>query len=444
MVRWQVTRISPAEPWVPVRLTPGMSNAGSFMPRPSPRPHNRIVGLLAGLCCLLLPVVASAQEDPLKWLPPGSRIETTLSEYPARAVISEQRGGRAGHLARLGELVFRSPLTLGRDAARRGLSCDACHSNGAANTAFMIPGASDRPGNVDLTHREFHFREDDGIENPVNIPSLRGLRWTAPYGHDGRFPTLRAFSHNVITREFGGPPLEDWLMDALVAWQMEFGFTDRDPTWQPGETYVAGCRSCHGDGATMPGPQVHDIGNGRLVQAPTLLGLAETAPYLHDGSAATVAEAVAAHRNLALDDAARDAAVADAVRLGQVSRRFDPETLAGDLRRLDGFLDLVNQQLLDEDGAKADMVVDMVAMEIGHVYRRFDPDAAEARALIREWAKALGRLVRTAQGQDYPAAREQLAALRQAIIGDLPQLQAHEATSLYASAAREAEKGAEQ
>lgn len=414
------------------------------MSRPLPRPLFLLPALVAGLSVIVTAFMAGAQEDPLKWLPPGSRIEATLSEYPARAVISEQQGGRPGHLARLGELVFRSPLTLGRDAARRGLSCDACHTNGAANTAFMIPGASDRPGNIDLTHRAFHFREDDGIDNPVNIPSLRGVRWTAPYGHDGRFPTLRAFSHNVITREFGGPPLEDWLMDALVAWQMEFGFTDRDRARPTSDAYRAHCMSCHGDSAALPGAQVHDIGTGRLVQAPPLFGLAESAPYLHDGSAATIGDAVRAHDGLNLTGGILAAVIRDAEQLGTVTRRFDPETLTGDLRRLDGFLDLVNQQLLDEDGVRADRIGDMVAMEIGHIYRRFDPAAADARALVRQWAKTLAAVMRTGLEQDYPGAREQLAALKETIAGDLPRLQEHEQTSLYASAAADIEKRTDQ
>lgn len=414
------------------------------MSRPSPRPLVLLPALIAGLSVVVMAFMAEAQEDPLKWLPPGSRIEATLSEYPARAVISEQRGGRAGHLARLGELVFRSPLTLGRDAARRGLSCDACHTNGAANTAFMIPGASDRPGNIDLTHLEFHFREDDGLANPVNIPSLRGVRWTAPYGHDGRFPTLRAFSHNVITREFGGPPLEDWLMDALVAWQMEFGFTDRDPARSTSDAYRANCLSCHGDSTALPGTRVHDIGTGRLVQAPPLFGLAESAPYLHDGSAATIRDAVHAHDGLDLTGEDMAAVIRDAGQLGTVTRRFDPETLTGDLRRLVGFLDLVNQQLLDEDGVRADRIGDMVAMEIGHIYRRFDPAAANARALVRQWAKTLAAVMRTGLEQDYPGAREQLAALKVLIAGDLPRLQEHAQTSLYASAAADMGKGTDQ
>ena len=103
----------------------------------------------------------------------------------------------------------------------------------------------------------------------------------------------------------------------------------------------------------------------------------------------------------------------------------------------------MNQQLLDEDGVKADRIGDMVAMEIGHIYRRFDPAAAEARALVRQWAKALAAVMRTGLAQEYPAARERLAALKDKIKSDLPRLQSHEQTSLYASAA-DTEKGKDQ
>lgn len=405
------------------------------------KPPSALFAILLGLAGGMLPAVAMAQEDPLKWLPPGSRIETTLAEYPARAVISEQRGGTPGYLARLGELVFRSPLALGRDAARRGISCEACHTNGAANTSFTVPGASDQPGNIDLTHSEFHFREDDGSFNPVNIPSLRGVRWTAPYGHDGRFPTLRAFSHNVITREFGGPPLDDWLMDALVAWQMEFGFPDGGGPVEPGAAYQAHCQSCHGSARQMPPLRVHDIGTGRWVEAPVLRGLAESAPYLHDGSAATVADAVTAHRGICLTAVEQAEVVADVTRLGMVVRRYDPETLDGDLARLNGFIDLVNQQLLDEDGARADQIGDMVAMEIGRIYRRFNPGAAAARGLIREWAKALGRATRLGLDGDHPGARDRLADLTKAMAADLAQLRTHQSQSLYAASGQPSPSG---
>src|SRR5262245_40752089 len=56
----------------------------------------------------------------------------------------------------LGDLLFHSPHILGAEARRAGLSCNACHPNGATNATLVIEGVSDRPGNVDLTTA--HFR----------------------------------------------------------------------------------------------------------------------------------------------------------------------------------------------------------------------------------------------------------------------------------------------
>ena len=71
------------------------------------------------------------------------------------------------------------------------------------------------------------------------------------------------------------------------------------------------CGSCHigrkhTDSASGT---LHDIGTIGFdlglalaggVDTPTLLGLWATAPYLHDGSAATIADAIQAHFNLAV------------------------------------------------------------------------------------------------------------------------------------------------
>ena len=376
---------------------------------------------------------AAGQEDPLKWLPPGSTVQTTLTERPTRWIRSEMKGGRMGYMARLGELAFRSPLTLGRDAARRGISCDACHPNGAPNVRFFVPGASDRPGNVDVTHREFHFREDDALANPVNIPSLRGVRLTAPYGHDGRVASLRDFSRHVILNEFGGPELEPWLLDALVAYQQELALPPAPETAGPGRTaYEAACAGCHGGADRLPPGGRYDIGTGGFFEAPTLIAMAETAPYLHDGRAATPRDAVQAH-DTDLSAAAVDDIVGYLAVLGAVPRRFDPETLQGDVARLQGFLDVLNQPLLDEDATRSDRIGDMVVMEVGRLHRRFDPEAAEAQAAIMEWAKTVKRAMAAARDGRFPAARETLAGLRAAMTADLATLEGQWELSLYAA-----------
>ena len=84
------------------------------------------------------------------------------------------------------------------------------------------------------------------------------------------------------------------------------------------------CASCHGGTAFTDSDAniLHDIGtlkpssglrlNGPLpgIDTPTLRGLETTAPYLHDGSAATLADAVAAHNSVSLSSEDLSAVVA--------------------------------------------------------------------------------------------------------------------------------------
>ena len=90
----------------------------------------------------------------------------------------------------LGDLLFHSPHILGAEARRLGLSCHVCHPNGTTNATLMIEGVSDRAGNVDLTTAHFRAGADNRIADAVNTPSLRGARFTSPYGRDGRTASL--------------------------------------------------------------------------------------------------------------------------------------------------------------------------------------------------------------------------------------------------------------
>ena len=61
--------------------------------------------------------------------------------------------------------------------------------------------------------------------------------------------------------------------------------------------FAQGCGTCHG-GATLSDGLLHDVGTalrpeeqlGGRFDTPSLLGLFDTAPYLHDGSAASLAD----------------------------------------------------------------------------------------------------------------------------------------------------------
>ena len=58
----------------------------------------------------------------------------------------------------------------------------------------------------------------------MRIPSLRGARYLAPYGHDGRIASLREFVRSVIVGEFAGPEPSPAVLDAIVAYIQEIDF----------------------------------------------------------------------------------------------------------------------------------------------------------------------------------------------------------------------------
>lgn len=108
----------------------------------------------------------------------------------------------------LGRIAFRTPALLGGLAAREGMSCHSCHQSGGTNRHFFVDGLSSKPGTFDPTNALFSTHTDDGIDNPVPIPTLYNVTNTAPYPSDGRFPSLDQMVTHVIEEEFDGlsPP----------------------------------------------------------------------------------------------------------------------------------------------------------------------------------------------------------------------------------------------
>src|SRR6185369_2373338 len=178
--------------------------------------------------------------------------------------------------------------------------------------------------NVDLSTHFFRRGADDGIVDPINIPSLRGARFTGPYGHDGRTASLSEFTHGVVTSEFGGAPLPPRELAALVRYVQDLdllpngnldarsGLTARasDPA-RRGEAIFArpmagfggaSCASCHTPSTFFRDGRVHRLGTEASpslsavdggYETPTLLGTVETAPYFHDGRFASLRDVIA-------------------------------------------------------------------------------------------------------------------------------------------------------
>lgn len=169
---------------------------------------------LVAILLALTPLAAAAQSaaDQIRWLPPGSDIAVDKLERP------RERADRGGFYVELGRLAFRSPLILGGNARRAGLSCDSCHVNGHGNAQFFIPGLSDAPGRVDVSHGLWNPLAEDDIANPKAIPDLHGVRTKPRLGSDGRFASVREFVRHAIVVEFAGDEPAPWLLDALVAY----------------------------------------------------------------------------------------------------------------------------------------------------------------------------------------------------------------------------------
>ena len=281
----------------------------------------------------LAPVpVASGSYDALATvppkLPPGSNVNKQLPR-PRQILNLAARGVDETDtpLVALGDMAFDSPEIFGEPARSLGMSCNTCHNKGVTNPRFFIPGLSVRPGGLDVSSSFFAPHAANGHFDPVDIPDLRGIRFTGPYGRNGRFASLREFTRNVIVNEFNGPEPEAMLLDGLVAYMLEFDFlpnaalapdgklTDAAaPAARRGEEIFhrpfaamggRSCASCHVPGDHFLDRRRHDVGTvggaeagsrDRALDTPTLLSAAFTAPYFHDGSAPTL-RAVSGHFN---------------------------------------------------------------------------------------------------------------------------------------------------
>lgn len=238
-------------------------------------------------------------------LPAGTELSEDALARPRELFHSEAMGGRKSYLVNLGDLAFNSPAIFGGKARQAEMSCGTCHVNGASNPKLFVPGLSSRPGTFDTTSLVFNAKTFNSILDPVRIPSLRGARFLAPYGHDGRITSLREFVYNVIVNEFSGPRPSDQVLDGLVAYINDIDFLP-NPKIAPGgrlgaQASVAerrgealffkpfpkqaelSCAGCHLPAGTFNDQVRHDVGSGGLVKTPTLLNANFNAPYFHDG-----------------------------------------------------------------------------------------------------------------------------------------------------------------
>ncbi len=254
-------------------------------------------------------------------LPPGADINKQLPR-PRQILAMAARGVNEAEtfLIALGDMAFDSPEIFGEPARSLGVSCNTCHNKGVTNPNLFVPGLSRKKGGIDVSNSFFAAHANNGFHDPLDTPDLRGIRFTAPYGRNGRFSSLREFVRNVIVNEFNGPEPDPMLLDGMIAYMNEFEFLPnpklkKSGMLDPREVSRAAlrgekifhrkfpqmmggtsCASCHVPNANFVDHKRHDIGStgGRLLfhvgglDTPTLLSSRFTAPYFHDGSLPTL------------------------------------------------------------------------------------------------------------------------------------------------------------
>ena len=120
-----------------------------------------------------------------------------LLEQPATCLDPAIASGQV----QIGLALFNSPDLFGGQAARAGISCASCHSNGRRNAAFFLGGISDKPGTADVSSSFFSLARADGRFDPKPIPDLA---LPGKIDRDPTKPALEKFIRGLIVEEFSG------------------------------------------------------------------------------------------------------------------------------------------------------------------------------------------------------------------------------------------------
>lgn len=400
-------------------------------------------------------------------LPAGTELGEEQLARPTELFRSEQIQGRKSYLVNLGDMAFSAPSLLGGTARQAGLSCNTCHINGAGNPRFYLPGHSTKPGTFDTTGPLFNPIGDNGILDPVTIPSLRGARLFAPYGHDGRMASLRDFVRSVIVDEFAGPEPSAEILDGLVAYILDIDLlpnrrlgldgklvgraTDSE---KRGEALFfkpfahdpnLSCAACHIPTAGFVDHQQHDVGSYGMFKTPTLLDANFNAPYFHDGRYGTYEEVIIHFDRLfylGLSPQDRDDLAAYLRAIGDGDEATTPDSLDLDVKEATDFLSVLDAAIPAHNAPVVSLTIDTVAGELRELTEKFPErkdgsvtggkdERAAARSQLKQLVLGLRRVGDSGQAANFDAAADDLKAFRSGLATALPVLKAAEPWSLF-------------
>jgi mono/diheme cytochrome c family protein len=158
-----------------------------------------------------------------------------------------------------------------------GIACASCHMEGQEDG------------------RTWNF-DTEGPRRTMTVAG--GIGGRAPYHWDGDLASFGDLVTTVYNQRMGGPGLATNQVTATQSWmnaipQLPGVVSDPDAVAR-GQAVFAdtthGCAVCHSGAQFTDNRTNLDVGTGGTFKVPSLVGLAYTAPYLHDGCAATLAD----------------------------------------------------------------------------------------------------------------------------------------------------------
>ncbi len=170
----------------------------------------------------------------------------------------------------LGRQLFHSAIDPRVSAANNPVSCSSCHFDARTDGMTWLIGGN----------------------GYVQTPSLVTASHTAPYTWFGAVETIAEEAMITASERLQAPELSD--LDAIEAYVGTLTVPDTGPPAEPtvlqlGETVFeeSGCADCH-NGAYYTDGFAHNVLSGGATATPTLVGIGATAPYMHDGSIASL------------------------------------------------------------------------------------------------------------------------------------------------------------
>jgi cytochrome c peroxidase len=347
-------------------------------------------------------------------LPPKTELDEDALDKP-REVFHSELDGNKSYMISLGNMAFSSPGIFGGVARQAGVSCGTCHVNGAGNAKLFMPKMSTRPGNFDTTGPLFNPKADNFVLDPVRIPSLRGARYLAPYGHDGRMASLRDFVHNVIVNEFAGPEPSPVIVDAIVAYIHDIDFLPNPSLGAAGKLTGSiseserrgealfmkpfphdpslSCGGCHIPSAAFVDHQQHDIGSGGLFKTPTLRNADFNAPYFHDGRFDNFDQVVTHFDrtfDLGLSEQDRHDLVAYLTAVGDGLRPYEHDGAGASLKEINDFTTVLGTAIPAGDKDIVSLAVDTIGNELRELTEQY-PDRKNTSVSGGEQQRVLAR-----------------------------------------------------